>query len=95
MAVLAISCLLLGLFHVPIVDWMLGKDLSYFKSVSWSYLAEYFLFVGLGVLVYQFVLSKKYKFVERIRTFTISFETANVLFLSFFAVMIVFFVLWI
>lgn len=94
MALLALACLVMGLFHVPIASWMLDKDLSYFSSISIRYVLEYALMLGGGYLVYRYALKKDAPVVRAIRSYTISFETANVLFLSYFALLIVFFVLW-
>lgn len=89
---LAIGSIVLGTLHVPIMQTLLHVDLSYYKSFSMQYLGEYILILALGYLVFRFVISTYHSAVKRIREFIISFETANILFLSFLSILIVLFV---
>jgi multicomponent Na+:H+ antiporter subunit D len=92
-SLLAVGSLMLGLFHVPIVQFFQDVDLSYFKPISFRYVIEYIIMIGLGFVVYRFIISKYHGAVRKIREFVISFETANILFLSFFSVLIILFVI--
>jgi multicomponent Na+:H+ antiporter subunit D len=94
MAFLALSCLSLGLFHVPFVNLFLQQDVSYFKSISFRYVIEYVILLSLGYLVFRFVIHKYHTTVKKIREFVVSFETANILFLSFLSILIVLFIVW-
>lgn len=93
MSIIALSCLVLGLFHVPIANVLLGKDLSYFHSISVRYVIEYAVTIGIGYLIYRFVISRYHSIVRKVRTAMISFETANILYLSFLSIMIMLFLI--
>lgn len=93
MAFLAFGCLMLGLFHVPIWEELMHVDLHYFKSISLKYAIEYLILIGLGYLMFRFVISKYHKIVSKIRNFIITFETANILFLGYLTVLIIIFVI--
>ncbi|QMS84665.1 complex I subunit 5 family protein [Candidatus Xianfuyuplasma coldseepsis] len=93
MILLAGSSIVLGTMHTPIMNVLLNVDLSYYKSFSMQYLGEYLVTIALGYVVYRFIINTYHNAVRKVREFIISFETANILFLSFLSVMIIFFVL--
>jgi multicomponent Na+:H+ antiporter subunit D len=92
-SILAMSIVALGVFYVPFVHYMLNTDISHIASISFEYILEYLVIVSLAYLIYRYIISKYTKVIKSIRSIMISFETANILFLSFMSIMIVLFVL--
>jgi multicomponent Na+:H+ antiporter subunit D len=93
MMVLVAGCLALGLFHVPLGQMILGKDLSYVKLFNMGKWLDYAIYVVIGTLLYQFVVRRDPKPLKGLRELSVGFEDANTLFLVYLAAMSAFVVL--
>lgn len=93
MTVLALACIAFGVLYKPLVELFLNVDISTVKNISLAYVIEYIIFLGIGYLIYTFFIKKFHHIVDRIRNVLISFETANILFLTYLCILIVFVVL--
>jgi multicomponent Na+:H+ antiporter subunit D len=86
-ALLAIASIAIGIFHLPIITQVFGFEatqVNLFDIRSWL---DYILYVSIGLVLYRFVIKKDFKFLQKIRNFSMSFEDANyalILFMSVF-----------
>ena len=87
MALLAIVSIAIGIFYLPIITQVFGFEatqVNLFDIRSWL---DYILYVSIGLVLYRFVIKKDFKFLQKIRNFSMSFEDANyalILFMSVF-----------
>ena len=87
MALLAIASIAIGIFYLPIITQVFGFEatqVNLFDIRSWL---DYILYVSIGLVLYRFVIKKDFKFLQKIRNFSMSFEDANyalILFMSVF-----------
>lgn len=93
MSMLGVMCLVLGVFHVPIVEAFFQINISNINPLNLEAFVTYFLTLLVGYAVYYFVIKKDGKVIARIRKFNLSFESANYLFLVYIFALVVFFVL--
>ncbi|MTI48468.1 complex I subunit 5 family protein [Sporosalibacterium faouarense] len=89
MVTLAIICIILGNFYLPFTNILFGDDFSTVKVVSISSLLNYIISIGLGYLIYKWIIEKDYKIIKRLRHLNISFETTNFMLISFIFIMII------
>lgn len=87
MTILALLCIGIGLLYQPIAQGLLSLDLSRIHIFDVKNWLDYALFVGLGYLLYRFVIAKDYKPIQVIRDFKMTFETANYLFIVYLLVL--------
>ena len=90
MAILAILCVVTGLFYKPLFLFFFNLDLSYVKLFDLQQWLDYFLYVGIGLLLYHFVIKKDFKPFKAIRNLSISFENANYMFILYMVFIAVF-----
>ncbi|MFW5838772.1 MAG: complex I subunit 5 family protein [Bacillota bacterium] len=90
---LALLCVILGSYYIPVIDGFFGINVTHIKNFSFSYLFDYGVTIGIGFLIYYFIVKKDPKPVRKIRNFTISFETANIFFIILLVVLTTYFVL--
>jgi multicomponent Na+:H+ antiporter subunit D len=89
MTIIALSCLAIGIFYIPIGN-AIGLDFGYVKLWDISKFLEYFIYVGLGFMLYKFVIAKDYWFNRKLRNISITFENANYLFIVYMLVLSLF-----
>ena len=83
MWILASLCLIIGIFYKPIFETLFAIDLSYVKLFDIMQWLDYFMYVGIGLLVYHFIVKKDYKPLQKLRNMTFTFETANYMFILY------------
>jgi len=88
--VLALLCLGIGIFYQPLSQILFQVDLSSISLWKIQNFFDYFVFVGVGFMLYRFVVSKDYLPFRFLRDFKMTFETANYLFVVFILVLMVF-----
>ena len=94
MAILAILCVAIGLFYKPLFMFLFNLDLSYVKLFDFMQWLDYLLYVGIGLMLYHFVIKKDYKPFKAIRNLSISFENANYMFILYMVFIAVFVFMW-
>jgi multicomponent Na+:H+ antiporter subunit D len=88
MTLLALVSLLTGIFYQNVMILLFNYDpvsISLFNLSSWI---DYFLYVGLGIFIYRFVIKKDFKWIQSLRGFSMSFEDANYALILYMSVMI-------
>ncbi|HKL10994.1 MAG TPA: proton-conducting transporter membrane subunit [Clostridia bacterium] len=90
MIVPAVSCIALGIFHVPLMNLLLDIDIGYINPMSVGKWMDYFINAAIGFLVYTKIIARDFKFVRRIRQFKISFSNSNYLLVLYIVLMMVF-----
>lgn len=83
MTLIAILCVAIGIFYLPLGSFILGKDLSYVKIFDLRQWIDYALYLMAGLLLYRYVIKKDFKPLVKIRELSISFENANYLFILY------------
>lgn len=81
MTILALSSLVIGLFYQPILQWIYQFEAYAIHLENVDVYIEYLFWVSLGFNLYYFVIRKDFRPLAKLREFTISFPTANFLFL--------------
>lgn len=95
MSFLAIACLAVGLFYQPLGAWLFSIDLSYVTWLKFESFIEYLLYIGIGLMLYHFVINKDYWPTRKLRSINITFEAANYLFVVYLLVIAVFIFTWV
>lgn len=83
MGLLALTLVGFGIFFQPLFTVLWSVDFSQVNPASLSSWLDYAVIMGVAFLLYYFVLEKEKKIVAKIRHFSVSFETANILFLGY------------
>jgi multicomponent Na+:H+ antiporter subunit D len=83
MTLIAILCVTIGIFYIPLGSFLLGKDLSYVNVFDIRNWIDYAIYVMAGLMLYRYVIVKDYKPLAKIRHLSISFENANYLFILY------------
>ena len=86
MTLIALSCLLIGLFYLPL-GRAIGLDLSYVVLWDITKFLDYFMYVVLGLIFYKFVIAKDFWVNRKLREVSITFENANYLFIIYLLVL--------
>lgn len=84
---LAMACLSIGIMYPFLGPILLDQEIAgvtLFDMRSWL---DYALYLGLGVIIYRFVITKDPKPIRSLRSFSIGFEDANSLFIVYLTVM--------
>jgi len=89
MLIPASMCLILGIFHVQIVELFFNVDISYIKVFDISYFVNYFAYLIVGFLIYKFVIEKDYLIIRKLRHTNLSFSTSNYLLILYIFLMII------
>ncbi len=89
--ILSIALVIFGNFYIPIGQGFFGAD---FSNISFTIakLFEYFIIIGVAYSIYRFVVRPESKTIHRLRNFTLSFESANYIFVVYIVLMTVYFV---
>lgn len=93
MIILAGLSISIGIFYQDIVSLIFEIDVSNKVSIQLDAWIDYGIYVCVGLLLYHLVIKKDFKFLQRIRAFTMSFEDANfalIVYLSVFVTMMFF-----
>jgi multicomponent Na+:H+ antiporter subunit D len=85
MGTLALACIVIGTFYLPIGQLLFSTDLSYVHLTDLQQWLDYVVYVIVGVLVYRLVIKKDYSPLQQLRSVAISFEDANYMFILYFA----------
>jgi len=88
MFLLALMCIILGNYFIPITRVFWGIDISYVETMKISNWINYITTLALGYIVYKKFISKDYKIIKKIRHTNISFATTNYLLILFIFIMI-------
>lgn len=88
MFLLAVVCILTGIFFVPIGRTLFYIDLTFIKLFTPSVWINYFLTLIIAYLSYRFFISKDLSIIKRVRHMNISFGAANFLLVLFVFLMI-------
>ena len=87
MVILALACLGLGILYQPFLELIWQNDANYVKLFDLRSWLDYILYLGLGYLLYRYIIKKDSKPLKSIRNFQLSFEDANymlILYISIF-----------
>lgn len=87
LGLLAIACLGVGIFYLPIANTLYGLDISNVEWLKLGNFIEYFIFLAVGFVFYKYVIAKDYVVIRKIREFKMSFESANYLFVVYLLVL--------
>jgi len=90
----ALAIIILGVFYSPLTAVLFDIDLSGFKVNSLNAGFDYLVSVGVACLIYFGVVYKERAFFKRLRKYRLSFETANVIFIGYLALLASMFVLF-
>ncbi|MBE0700628.1 MAG: hypothetical protein IH571_02970 [Acholeplasmataceae bacterium] len=83
MSLLAILCLVIGVFYVFLGQSLYNLNLTYVAWLNLRNILEYLLFVGVGFLFYRYVVAKDVFPFKQLRGVSITFENANFLFIMY------------
>lgn len=83
MSIIGLSCIAIGLFYIPIGAFVFNKDLSYVNIFDVRLWIDYMIMVMVGLLLYRHVIQKDFKPLREIRELTITFESANYVFILY------------
>jgi len=89
MLLLSLTCIALGIFLVPISSIYFGLDLPNINLLAISNWLTYILTLAVGFILYKKIIEKDYKLFKVLRHLNISFETTNMMLVSFIFIMIV------
>ncbi|MFU8792731.1 MAG: complex I subunit 5 family protein [Acholeplasmataceae bacterium] len=90
MTILAALCVFVGVFYQLIGQTLFNIDLSYVTWYRLEGILEYLLYVGIGVLLYTYVIQKDFYPIRKLRTTNITFESANYLFIVYLIILAIF-----
>ncbi len=93
LAVISLACFVFGIFHESLGEILFGFDVSAVDPFTFTALATYIVTIAFGFLLYHHLIRPDRKGVRRLRRFTVTFETANYLFVIYVAVLTGFFLL--
>ena len=93
LAFLALACVILGNFYIPIADGFFGVDFSSIQAFSLGALFDYSLVLLIAFLLNYFIIRKDYGFIQKLRNFQLSFEHANYIFITYIVLLTAYFVL--
>ena len=88
MSMLALLCILFGILYVDIFSFLFNLDLSYIVLFEVDKWVLYFAVLSLGYLSYLHFVQKEAVFLSRLRHFNLSFESTNILFISFISILL-------
>ena len=80
---IGLLCIGIGIFYKPIGSFIYGLDLSYVKLFDLKAWLDYIIYIGIGYILFKYYIDKDYKPVQVIRSFQMTFETANYLFIFY------------
>ncbi len=90
--IIAFVIILFGNFYIPIGQGFFGADFSNIQFTLWK-LVEYLIIIGVAFGIFYFLIRPDYKGVKLIRNYTVSFESANYLFVMYIVTMVIYFVI--
>ncbi len=91
--ILALVLIIIGNFYIPIGRGFFGIDFQAIQALSLGALFDYLVTLTLAFTAYYFLIRKDAKPVQAMRHFTVSFETANMLFIAYIVLLTSYFVL--
>lgn len=83
MSLVAVMCLAIGIFYLPLGEFIYGIDLSYVHLYDVLTFVDYCLYVAIGYLFYHFVIHKDFVPIQKLRDFSMTFENANFLYIVY------------
>ena len=86
---LSIMCIILGNFYLPLINGFIDVDLTFVKVNSILNWINYITALGIGYLIYKWIIEKDYKIIKKIRHLNISFGSTNFMLIVFIFIMIV------
>ncbi|EOD01870.1 complex I subunit 5 family protein [Caldisalinibacter kiritimatiensis] len=89
MLILSMMCIILGNFYIPLTKGFFGVDFSFVKVVSLMNWLNYIIALGIGYLIYKWIIEKDYNIMKKIRHLNISFGTTNFMLVVFIFIMII------
>ncbi len=89
----AFACVLLGNAYLPIYVHVFDMNVGYVSAFAFEAFFDYAVALTLGFCLYKLFIAADRRAIRRIRSFTVSFESANVLFMVYIAVMSLVFIL--
>jgi multicomponent Na+:H+ antiporter subunit D len=95
MTILASLSITMGIFYMPIIESIFGFKASQVQLLDLRAWLDYIIYVVIGFAFYRYIIKNDGKVLQRIRTFSMSFEDANyalILFMSVF-ITIMFFII--
>jgi multicomponent Na+:H+ antiporter subunit D len=87
--ILALMIILLGNYYIPLGTGFFGVDLSYVSVLNLSNWINYLTTLGIGYLLYRYVIDKDPPFIKRLRHTLLTFETSNYLLITFIFSMVI------
>ncbi len=91
--VLSLMLIVFGTFYISIGQGFFGADFSDI-TFTLAKLLEYLIIIGVAYLLYRFLVRPDGGAVRSLRDFTLSFEVANYLFVTYILAMTLYFVVW-
>ncbi|WP_273224520.1 complex I subunit 5 family protein [Geosporobacter ferrireducens] len=88
MSILAFLCMFFGIFYVNIFSFLFELDLSYITLFQLEKWILYFAVLFLGYLSNLHFVQKESAFLNQLRHFNLSFESTNILFISFISILL-------
>lgn len=89
LGVLAVTCVLLGIFSIDILEYMGKIELSFIHIFKAKYFIEYLITLVLGYIIYKVIIEKDYPIIKKIRHLNISFEMTNTMLIAFICIMLI------
>ena len=83
MSLIALLCILIGIFYNELGQFVYQVDLSYVHLFDILSFVDYALYLIVGYLFYHYVIHKDYKPLQKIREFQLTFENANFLYIVY------------
>lgn len=93
LGMLAIGCLLLGIFYSPILEGLFGVNMTHINPFNLRAVLDYGITLALAFGVYYVFIRKDYAPVRALRKFTLVFQHANFLFIVYIVILTVVFTL--
>lgn len=90
--ILAVTLILFGLFYTPVLHYLFEVDFSYVSVFRFQALFEYLQAMAIALLIYFIFVYKEKSFIVRVRNLSLSFETANIIFIGYVVSMTIFFI---
>ncbi len=82
-------CIILGIFHVQLVELFFNIDISYVNVFKISNFINYFINILIGFVIYKFIIEKDYLIIRKLRHTNLSFSTSNYLLIAYIVIMMV------
>ncbi|WP_425446619.1 complex I subunit 5 family protein [Dethiothermospora halolimnae] len=89
MLILAMMCIILGNFYMPLTKGFFGVELSFVKVTDIVNWINYMVSIGIGYLIYKKIIEKDYNIIKRLRHLNISFGSTNFMLVVFIFIMVV------